>query len=181
MVFLSGLKDSSGNCLFHNFSVDSILSAHSSGVLSSWSIILPTQQCLGEPSKHEMSQIVEKVHKGVGVEAKIKIVYISNVEYFDQRGGCLNFSHFSQSQLFCNITFIRNVYISIFSQFRSREGGSSKINFFPNSKQSKLSQGGFKKIMDFFHNLGHFFWACSPQDPDAFPTLIRQSVYLTAI
>ena len=28
---------------------------------------------------------------------------------------CLNFSHFSQSQLFCNITFIRSVYISNFS------------------------------------------------------------------
>ena len=39
---------------------------------------------LGEQSKKEMSQIVEKVHKGGGgVKAKIKIVYISNVDYFD--------------------------------------------------------------------------------------------------
>ena len=37
-----------------------------------------------------MSQIVEKVHKGGAVKAKIKIVYISNVDYFDWRGG-LNF------------------------------------------------------------------------------------------
>ena len=50
---------------------------------------------LGEPSKYEMSQIVEKVHKGGGVKAKIKIVYISNVDYFDYRGS-LFFSHFSQ-------------------------------------------------------------------------------------
>ena len=42
---------------------------------------------LGELSKYEMSQIVEKVHKGEGVKAKIKIVYISNVDYFDWRGG----------------------------------------------------------------------------------------------
>ena len=45
---------------------------------------LKSQRWLGEPSKHEMSQIVEKVHKGGGgVKAKIKIVYISKVEYFD--------------------------------------------------------------------------------------------------
>ena len=36
-----------------------------------------------EPSKQKMSQIVEKVHKGGGVKAKIKIVYISNIDYFD--------------------------------------------------------------------------------------------------
>ena len=35
----------------------------------------------GEQSKKEMSQIVGKVHKGGGVKAKI--IYISNVDYFD--------------------------------------------------------------------------------------------------
>ena len=35
---------------------------------------------LGEQSKQKMSQIVEKVQKGGGVVAKIKIVYISNVD-----------------------------------------------------------------------------------------------------
>ena len=34
---------------------------------------------LGEPSK-QMSQIVEKVQRGGGVSAKIKIVYISIVD-----------------------------------------------------------------------------------------------------
>ena len=39
-------------------------------------------------------------------------------------------------------------------------GGSLKINFFPNSKKSKLSWGWVvKKIMDFFHQLCFFlFW-----------------------
>ena len=39
---------------------------------------------LGEHAKKKMSQIVEKVQRGErggGVSAKIKIVYISNVDY----------------------------------------------------------------------------------------------------
>ena len=47
---------------------------------------------------------------------------------------------FNQGQKVCND--IKIVYISKFSQFQSREGGSLKINFFPNSKKSKLSLGG---------------------------------------
>ena len=49
---------------------------------------------LGEPSKQKMSRTVEKVYS-----AKIKIIYISNVDFFETWGGGLNFSHFSQIQI----------------------------------------------------------------------------------
>ena len=53
----------------------------------------------GEGSEQKMSQIVEKAQKGGGVSAKIKKVYISNVDSHCLRGGGLNFSDFSQIQI----------------------------------------------------------------------------------
>ena len=37
-------------------------------------------------------------------------------------------------------------------------GGLSKINFFPNSKQSKLSWGGSRKLWTFYTICDIFFW-----------------------
>ena len=49
--------------------------------------------------------------------------------------------------------------ISIFSQIRSEGGGVIKYQFFPKFKIVHIILGGgVKKIMDFFHNLGHFFY-----------------------
>ena len=48
-----------------------------------------------------------------------------------------------------NITFIRNVYISNFSQIQ-------------NSPHYPRVGGGVKKIMDFFHNLWHFMFGWLP-------------------
>ena len=50
---------------------------------------------LGEGSEQKMSQIVGKVQKGgVGVRAKIKKVYISNVDSLWLRGGVWIFQIF---------------------------------------------------------------------------------------
>ena len=82
-------------------------------------------------------------------------------------GGSEFFTFFPISiilQLFCNITFIRNVYISNFSQFRSR-GGVIKNQIFPKFKIVHIILGGgegVKKIMDFFHNLWHFLFGLLP-------------------
>ena len=164
---------------------------------------------------------------GGGVRAKIKKVYISNVDSLWLRGGGLNFSDFSQIQIteiwpslracclpympaafldfndiwdcywwdICNIRYIyglymnkifpiisliwfRNgfskvqrgcndikiVYISNFSQFRSR-GGVIENQFFPKFKKVQIILGGGgKKIMDFFHNLWHFLFWTVPLD-----------------
>ena len=44
-------------------------------------------------------------------------------------------------------------------------GGGHQNQFFPKFKkvQNLLGGGGVKKIMDFFHNLGHFFFDGSPK------------------
>ena len=55
---------------------------------------------------------------------------------------------------------IKIVYISNFSQFRSR-GGVIENQFFPKFKKVQIILGGegVKKIMDFFHKLWYFlFW-----------------------
>ena len=65
---------------------------------------------------------------------------------------------FSKVQRGCND--IKIVYISNFSQFRSR-GGVIENQFFPKFKKVQiiLGEGGVKKIMDFFHKLWYFlFW-----------------------
>ena len=70
---------------------------------------------------------------------------------------------FSKGQRGCND--IKIVYISNFSQFRSRGGGSSKSIFSQIQKSPKPPRGGggVKKIMDFYLNLWHLFFDCSPQ------------------
>ena len=65
---------------------------------------------------------------------------------------------FSKVQRGCND--IKIVYISNFSQFRSR-GGVIENQFFPKFKKVQIILGGegVKKIMDFFHKLWYFlFW-----------------------
>ena len=65
---------------------------------------------------------------------------------------------FSKGQRGCND--IKIVYISKFSQFRSR-GGAIENQFFPKFKKVQIILGGegVKKIMDFFHKLWYFlFW-----------------------
>ena len=80
-------------------------------------------------------------------------------------GGSEFFTFFPISiilQLFCNITFIRNVYISNFSQFRSRRGVLENQNF-PKFKIVHIILGGVGvKKMDFFHNLWHFMFGWLP-------------------
>jgi len=68
---------------------------------------------------------------------------------------------FSKVQRGCND--IKIVYISNFSQFRSR-GGVIENQFFPKFKKVQIILGGegVKKIMDFFHKLWYFlFWTVS--------------------
>ena len=52
-----------------------------------------------------------------------------------------------------------------FSPISVEGGGSSKINFFPNSKKSKLSQGGggSRKLWTFSTNYGIFYFEPSPK------------------
>ena len=56
--------------------------------------------------------------------------------------------------------------ISIFSQIRSEGGGVIKYHFFPKFKIVQIilggRGGGVMKIMDFFHNLGHFLFGMLP-------------------
>ena len=53
--------------------------------------------------------------------------------------------------------------ISIFSQIRSEGGGVIKYHFFPKFKIVHIILGGgVMKIMDFFHNLGHFLFGMLP-------------------
>ena len=68
---------------------------------------------------------------------------------------------FSKVQRGCNN--IKIVYISNFSQFRSR-GGVIENQFFPKFKKVQiiLGCGGVKKIMDFSTNYGIFYFEPSP-------------------
>ena len=64
---------------------------------------------LGEPSLKKKRTNLGKIPKGGGVEKNRGKFPISIWEFEKPRGGGLNFSKMSDFQLFCNITFIRNV------------------------------------------------------------------------
>ena len=64
---------------------------------------------LGEPSLKKKRENLGKIPKGGGVEKNRGKFPISIWEFEKPRGGGLNFSKMSDFQLFCNITFIRNV------------------------------------------------------------------------
>ena len=64
---------------------------------------------LGEPSLKKKQEILGKIPKWGGVEKNRGKFPISIWEFEKPRGGGLNFSKMSDFQLFCNITFIRNV------------------------------------------------------------------------
>ena len=67
---------------------------------------------------------------------------------------------FSKGQRGCED--LKIVYISIFSQIRSEGGGSSNLNFFPNSKQSTLSLGVGQENYGLFPNFVTFLILTAP-------------------
>ena len=85
---------------------------------------------------------------------------------FENRGGgSLFFKNVPISiilQLFCNITFIRNVWKSKMSEFDPR-GGSAIFKNVWNSKKSEISDGGgVKPIWEFFPKFFRFFFMMAP-------------------
>ena len=98
----------------------------------------------GSIRKKKCHKLWKKSRRGGGSNPKSKKSTFQMQTTLTRGGGSEFFTFFPISiilQLFCNITFIRNVYISNFFHFRSRGEGSSKIKFFPHSKQSTLSSG----------------------------------------
>ena len=95
---------------------------------------------LGEHSKKKMSQIGERVHKGGGVKSKIKKFYISNIDYFDQRGGAELFTCFPNVNIMKTIRLL--YYYGNFPNFnffpnQVRGGaGGHQISFFPQIQNS---------------------------------------------
>ena len=72
-------------------------------------------------------------------------------------------------QLFCNITFIRNVYISNFSQFRSRGGGYRKSNFSQIQNSPHYPRGGGQENYVLFPQFVTFtFWIAPVSSPTLF-------------
>ena len=69
---------------------------------------------------------------------------------------------FSKVQRGCND--IKIVYISNFSQFRSRGGGGIENQFFPKFKKVQiiLGEGGSRKLWTFSTNYGIFYFEPSP-------------------
>ena len=110
-----------------------------------------------------------KIPKGGGVKKNRRKFPISIWEFEKPRGvsifqKCLNFNYFAIIlQLFCNITFIRNVWKSKMSEFDPRGGGVS--NFQKCLKFNKVWNfrwwGGVKPIWEFFPNFSVFFMMAS--------------------
>ena len=115
-----------------------------------------------------MSQIVEKVQKGEGVRAKIKKVYIANVDSLWLRGGFWIFLIISQIQIteighfydicdlywwdICNISYIYGLYMNkiVLSLIWFRYSSSKGL------RRCNVSFGGDQENYGLFQQFGTF-------------------------
>ena len=114
---------------------------------------------LGEPSLKKTGKIWEKFPKGGGLKKTEENSQFQFGNLKNLGGGGLNFSKMSDFQLFCNITFIRNVWNSKSSEFDPRGGGLEVFKKFWNSESSELSEGGGSSLIGNFSQIFPFFFS----------------------